>query len=430
MEDLVAQTTRLSSMAIALFACATANAQTSEADAARIRTLEAELRAAQARVGELEQTLEGLATEVKELASRSGADTGAAAIEELDEQEEFEERMLVRDLGDDERDDELSGRPELFVQARYFANPIDAASEDDVTRNFSISRMEARWAGRVGEHVGMGFEMQLHPAAEGASDELINDAFVEYYPTESVTVRAGQFVKPFGFDVQHSSSARESPERAIFTGYFFPGQRDRGLMIAADLGENRDWLRGTTVYAGILNGNRFYDDDNEELNYNFRIRKVLEELPLAIGASLQRGTQILPPGVTGPDNEDYYGFDVQYVAGRLGVRAEYTRGDMPSRLLSLEPEFAPGFEPGVDSWGAAAMFDFRLTDRDDVYWRWDRFDNDPVTRNDIRAFNAGYLRRFGESSRLGIDYQSKNDVTFNDDELNSKFTISWNVVYE
>jgi len=99
-------------------------------------------------------------------------------------------------------------------------------------------------------------------------------------------------------------------------------------------------------------------------------------------------------------------------------------------LLSLEPEFAPGFEPGVDSSGAAAMFDFRLTDRDDVYWRWDRFDNDPVTRNDISAFNAGYLRRIGESSRLGIDYQSKSDVTFNDDALNSKLTISWNVVYE
>jgi len=98
--------------------------------------------------------------------------------------------------------------------------------------------------------------------------------------------------------------------------------------------------------------------------------------------------------------------------------------------LSLEPEFAPGFEPGVDSWGAAAMFDFRLTPRDEVYWRWDRFDNDPVTRNDIDAFNAGYLRWIGESSRLGIDYQSKSDVTFNDDALNSKFTISWNVVYE
>lgn len=426
----MAATTRLLSLAMGLAACATANGQTSEADAARIRTLEAELRAAQARVGELEQTLEGLAAEVKELASRSGADARTSASEKPDEQEEFEERMLVRDLGDDERDDELSGRPELFVQARYFANPIDEASEDDVTRNFSISRMEARWAGRVADRIGLGFELQLQPAAEGASEEILNDAFVEYYPSESVTVRAGQFVKPFGFDVQHSSSARESPERAIFSGYFFPGERDRGVMIAADLGENRDWLRGTTVYAAVLNGNRFFDDDNEELNYNFRIRKVLEELPLAFGASLQRGTQTLPPGVSGPDNEDYYGLDVQYVVGRLGIRAEYTRGDMPSRLLSLEPEFAPGFEPGLDSWGAAAMFDFRLTDRGDVYWRWDRFDNDPVTRNDVSAFNAGYLRRIGESSRLGIDYQSKSDVTFNDDALNSKLTISWNVVYE
>jgi hypothetical protein len=276
----------------------------------------------------------------------------------------------------------------------------------------------------------MGFEMQLQPAAEGASEELINDAYVEYYPSESLTIRAGQFVKPFGFDIQHSSSARESPERAIFTGYFFPGQRDRGLMMAADLGANRDWLSGTTVYAGVLNGNRFFDDDNSELNYNFRIRKVLENVPLAIGASLQRGTQVLPPGLTGSDSEDYYGVDAQFVAGKLGVRVEYARGDMPSRLLSLEPEFSPGFEPGLESWGAAALFNYRLTSKDDVYWRWDRFDNDPVTREDIRAFNIGYLRQIGDTSRLGIDYQSKSDVTFNDDELNSKFTLSWNVLYQ
>ena len=422
---------RLLSTAIALIASESAYAQTSEADAARIRTLEAEVRAAQERVRELERTIAELASDVEELAAGSPETSErTAATSDEDEQESFEERILVPDLGDDDRDDELSGRPELFVQGRYFANPIDEASEDDVTRNFSVSRMEARWAGRVSERVGMGFEVQLHPAAEGAAEELINDAYVEYYPSESLTIRAGQFIKPFGFDIQHSSSARESPERAIFTGYFFPGQRDRGLMLTADLGANRDWLRGTTLYAGVLNGNRFFDDDNSELNYNLRIRKVLENVPLAIGASVQRGTQVLPPGMTGSDSEDYYGVDLQFVAGRLGIRAEYSRGDMPSRLLSLEPEFSPGFEPGLESWGAATLFDFRLTSRDDLYWRWDRFDNDPVTGADIRAFNIGYLRQIGASSRRGIDYQSKNDVTFNDDELNSKFTVSWNVLYE
>jgi hypothetical protein len=177
------------------------------------------------------------------------------------------------------------------------------------------------------------------------------------------------------------------------------------------------------------NGNRFFNDNNGELNYNLRVRKVFDSLPLAIGASAQLGTQILPPGVSGNDNEDIYGVDVQYVVGRLGIRAEYMRGNMPSTLLGLDPEVAPSFSPGAKSWGAAAFFNFKLTANDDIYWRWDRFDNDPVTGRDIRAFNVGYLRSLGPNSRIGIDYQSKNDVSFNDDELNNSLSVSWNVMY-
>jgi hypothetical protein len=42
---------------------------------------------------------------------------------------------------------------------------------------------------------------------------------------------------------------------------------------------------------------------------------------------------------------------------------------------------------------------------------------------------VGYLRRLGEHSRIGVDYQWKDDVTFNDDELNTQLSIRWNVVY-
>ena len=81
----------------------------------------------------------------------------------------------------------------------------------------------------------MGFEIQYHPAPAGAPTEFVNDAFLEYYPSDPITIRVGQFVKPFGFDIQQSSSRREAPERGMFAGYFFPGQRDRGVMVSARL---------------------------------------------------------------------------------------------------------------------------------------------------------------------------------------------------
>jgi hypothetical protein len=397
------------------------------ADASRIAALEADLRSAQARVAELESTLHELAAAVVEL---KGAPASPAARLETRATESatgaYAERIVVANLGGDERAEELRPKPELFVQTAYFANRIDGATADDAALNFSLNRMELAWKGRIGERFGMGYEIQYHPAPDGASEELVNDAYVEYYLSDALTLRMGQFVKPFGFDIQHSSADRESPERGVFAGYFFPGQRDRGLSLRADLGE---WLSGLTLDAAVFNGNRFFADNNDDLNYNMRVRRVFPSQRLAIGASYQAGTQVLPPGAAGDDDEDAYGVDLQLVVGRLGMRAEYVRGNTPSTLLGLEPEFAPGFTPGEKSWGAAAFFNWNLTSRDDVYWRWDRFDNDPVTSNNPRAFNLGYLRRISGTSRLGIDYQWKDDVTFNDDELNTRLALRWDIVY-
>jgi hypothetical protein len=414
-------------------------------DADRIRALEAQLNAARARAFELETTLAALAADLAMLKQEAGSSSRevAATQAERERREGFSrsagriddvesqrrEGILAPDLGADERGGELAARPELFLQTGFAAERIDGATPDDAVENFTLNRLEMRWAGPIAERLGLGVELQYHPAPNGASEELVNDAFVEYYASDAITLRVGQFVKPFGFDVQHSSAARESPERAIFAGYFVPGQRDRGAMLAADLGDVAEWLDGTSFYGGVFNGNRFFDDDNDDLNVNLRVRKVFPLRPFAIGASWESGKQLLPPGVVQGDRSTLYGVDAQWVLGRLGIRAEYARGAMPSTLLALEPTFAAGFEPGLKTWGASAFFDYRFTVADEMYWRWDRLDNDPVSRANVRAFNVGYLRRLGESSRLGFDYQWKDDVTFNDDELNTQLTIRLNVVY-
>lgn len=396
-------------------------------DTSRITMLEAELESARARVAELEATLDDLAVAIVEIKAASptpAARPGAASA--TAEPSAYAERIVVADLGADERGAELRAKPELFVQTAYFANRIDGATADDAALNFNINRLEVAWKGRVNERIGMGLEIQYQPAADGASEELVNDAFLEYYANDALTLRMGQFVKPFGFDIQHSSAERESPERGIFAGYFFPGQRDRGVAVRADLGA---WLSGLALDAALLNGNRFFADSNDELNRNLRLRRVFPSQRLALGVSYQSGTQLLPPGAAGDDDENAYGVDLQFAVGRLGMRAEYVRGNTPSTLLGLEPEFAPAFTPGAESWGAVAFFNWNLGVRHDLYWRWDRFDNDPVTGENPRAFNVGYLRRIGEISRLGVDYQWKDTVTFNDDEHNSRLALRWDVVY-
>ena len=269
-----------------------------------------ELNAAREAAADLQKTIEGLATELAALRQTdkppSPSTFAPMAAEKKSpgkEADSFKDQILRPDLGGDERESAISGRPELFIQSRFQTLPMAGTDLSSAPSNFILTRMESRWAGKLSEKVGMGFELQYHPAPEGAAVQIVNDAFVEYYASEKVTVRAGQFVKPFGFDIQQSSSIREAPERGMFAGYFFPGQRDRGLMIAAKLDELGEAWRGAEIYAGVFNGNRFFADNNRQLNYNFRVRKQFSGIPLAVGLSAQLGRQILPEGVQGTTRE-------------------------------------------------------------------------------------------------------------------------------
>ena len=400
----------------------------------RIADLERNLSEARNSVAALQKAMEELTSEVHAL--RQPVPTLPVATSVLPpspvparDADAYRERVLRPDLGQDERASELSAKPELFIQSRFQSLPITAGTQQNAPSNFAITRMEMRWSGRVSDKIGIGFEIQYHPASAGAAVELVNDAFVEYYANTAITVRAGQFVKPFGFDIQQSSSIRESPERGMFAGYFFPGQRDRGVMITAKLDSLGDIWHGTQLFAGAFNGNRFFVDNNRQLNYDLRLRKVFDRIPLAVGASVQLGRQLLPDGLRGNNRENLYGADVQWAWKRLGVRAEFVGGNTPSTLLSLQPEFAPAFRPGVHSAGGSVFSSFRVTKQSEVYGRYDRFNHDPVSGKNARAFNFGYFRYLGDKSRLGVDYQFKDHVSFNDDLLNTRFQIVWNVTY-
>ncbi len=342
----------------------------------------------------------------------------------------FTERILGPGLGEDERSHPVNIRPEIFIQTRYSTLPHKGATIEDIQSNFRLSRIETRWAGRVSDRVGFGLELQYHPAPDGTPEEIVNDAFMEYYLSKHLTLKVGQFIKPFGFDIQQSSAVRESPERAIFAGYFFPGQRDRGVMLLGDLDSlDTSALKNVHYYIGAFNGNRFFVDSNRQLNYIARIRKRFESINLSTGLSVQRGHQLLPAGMTGNNDENVIGVDLQYAYRRLGLRGEFVAGNMPSTLVGLKPRFAPAFRPGRHSSGGAALATYRLTEKDHLYSRYDRFNGDPVSGQNVRAFNVGYFRLIGESSRIAVDYQFKDRLSSNDDAVNTRLQLTWGVTF-
>jgi Phosphate-selective porin O and P len=403
-----------------------------------IAELESKLDQAVRDMKTLSGTIESLRSELDSLkqspphaddsvASGTDHELGQAAPEPSKEAaDEFTDRIVGPDLGQNERDHTLGAKPEIFIQTRYSVAPIEG-SEAAFDPNFRISRAEVRWAGKIADRIGAGVEMQYQEAPDGTPDRLLNDAFLEYYFNTHATVRAGQFVKPFGFDVEQASAVRESPERAVFSGYFFPGERDRGVMLSGDLGFlSGPPFKDLQYFVGVFNGNRFFNDNNRQVNYMARVRKHFDK-KLAVGASMQLGKQVLPPGVSGNDNERIFGLDVQFAAGRFGIRGEAVAGNMPSTSVAFQPVFFPAFRPGAHSTAGALFVGYRIAGNNNVYARYNQFNGDPVTGKNVRTVNIGYFRPISRLSRLNVDYQFKNRPSFEDDAINGRFQITWQI---
>jgi len=406
----------------------------------RIADLERHLAEARASVAALQKVIESVSSEVDALRqpdAKATAVSGGPSVSGPSEKtsgtraeaaHDFATRIIGPDNGSDERDSMLSAKPEIFIQTRYSVAPLDGSGAD-FQPNMRLSRIETRWAGRINEHLGAGLEIQFQESIEGSPDKLVNDAFLEYYLTDHATVRAGQFVVPFGFTVQQSSWLREAPERPIFSGYFFPGERDRGVMLFGDFGFlSPTAFKDLQYFVGAFNGNRFFNDNNRQVNYMGRIRKIFAKDRLAIGASVLLGKQLLPPGVSGNDNQRLVGLDFQYATGRFGLRGEAVVGNRPSTPATIEPVFFPAFQAGDHSWAAELFTTYRVGEANNVYARYNQFNGDPVTGLNIRAFDFGYFRPIGQRSRLSFDYQFKNHPSFEDDAVNGRFQVTWGIL--
>jgi hypothetical protein len=408
----------------------------------RIADLERQLAEAKGSVAALQRTIESLSKDVQAL--RQGdprlavATAGAVPValppasapseQAGGTQTDANQRIIDPEIGGNEHDNVLEAKPEIFIQTRYSVAPLDG-SGTAFDPNLRLSRIETRWAGRINDRLGAGIEIQFQESVEGSPEKLVNDAFLEYYLTDHATVRAGQFIVPFGFSVQQSSWLRESPERPIFSGYFFPGERDRGVMLSGAFGFlSAAGFKSLQYFVGAFNGNRFFNDNNRQVNYMARIRKIFDKDKLAVGASVLLGKQLLPPGVSGNDNQRLFGLDFQFASGRFGLRGEAMAGNRPSTPATIEPVFFPAFRPGAHSWAVELLASYNVKNGHNVYARYNQFNGDPVTGLNIRAFNFGYFRPIGQRSRLSFDYQFKNRPSFEDDAVNGRFQITWGIL--
>ncbi len=122
----------------------------------------------------------------------------------------------------------------------------------------------------------------------------------------------GMFARPFGYEVNYSSSERESPERGRMTQLLMKSERDLGAMISFDVRKEKHPLKYLKVDAGFFNGqgiNAAGDFDNTK---DFIGRVALKPIKINKNIFLSAGTSILYGGV---ENNTKYHYSTSRISG-------------------------------------------------------------------------------------------------------------------
>ena len=202
------------------------------------------------------------------------------------------------------------------------------------------------------------YVLQIDATEKGVS---LKDAYVAVKDpwAQFVTLTAGVFNRPFGYEIAYSSSSRETPERARIFQNLFPGERDLGAMLTLQpkKGTRFDWIK---LDAGFFTGNGInpeFDSKKDFIGHlSFAKANKSETIKFGGGISYYNGhvfqgtKYVYSPGeaidVTQPGLVDstasnkngfakrqYMGIDAQLSVhspiGFTTVRAEYITGQQP-----------------------------------------------------------------------------------------------------
>lgn len=179
---------------------------------------------------------------------------------------------------------------------------------------------------------------------------------------------AGMFARPFGYEVNLSSSDRESPERGRMSQVLMRSERDLGIMVSLDARKKNHALRYLKIDAGLFNGqgiNASADFDNKK---DFIGRLALKPYPVGKLVTLSGGASLLYGGllqntryvyqtetvgntkrtivdssvnnIDGYSPRKYFGADAQVrIKNRVGateLRAEFITGTQTGSAVSSE----------------------------------------------------------------------------------------------
>jgi len=220
------------------------------------------------------------------------------------------------------------------------------------------------------------FIFQIEATERGV---MLKDMFIRLFETRKdiFSTTAGFFTRPFGYEMNLSSTQRESPERGRLSQILMPGERDLGVMISFEPQQKQHKLYHFKWDAGFFNGPGASGPTDFDSYKDFISRVTIKpyllgNVEIGGGLSILRGgwkngtkyvynSGVAPNGdkifvVDSSDSNlgkssprNYYGGDVQWTLkhgwGETELRAEYWFGTQPGTANST---MNPGTIPSAN----------------------------------------------------------------------------------
>ena len=97
---------------------------------------------------------------------------------------------------------------------------------------------------------------------------ILKDAYIDVKEPwlRTFGLQAGVFNRPFGLEIELSSSVRETPERSYIFPMLFPDERDFGAMLVIRAPEDSPW-HIVGLQAGIFSGNGIGQDNDNRIGH-------------------------------------------------------------------------------------------------------------------------------------------------------------------
>jgi len=107
----------------------------------------------------------------------------------------------------------------------------------------------------------------------------------------------GMFARPFGFEINYSSSDRESPERGRMSQILMKSERDLGAMMSFDPRKNIGFLSNLKIDLGVFNGQGIVANGDFDNIKDIIARISLKPVHLSEKITFSAGTSTLQGGL-------------------------------------------------------------------------------------------------------------------------------------